>query len=224
MNARNYQFTETVIRVNEIRKTKTRHTAGHDYRMGNLKYPIIDWQAWWWQLYHMLVRLLSVAQKLVLTLFAFAKEQLVNLKRYLMIKEELLAEAFYETMDSFFVMGTVAEVILVPDLPSHQNFASSGQQLMHVSAAEPIRNVHAFSLTYGFSKNDIKANKSTRWTNDQQYEQLRYRQMKLLKSWVWKRWFSAAAGVLYLNNIMHAFLKIRLITAHPEIGADYLKC
>jgi hypothetical protein len=224
MKATHYHFSETALPVDEIRKTKTRNTAGQDYRMGNLKYPIIDWVAWWRQLYRVIVQLLSVARLLLQAFSAFILKQLLNLKHYLMMKEELLSEAFYEAMDSFFVMDTMAEVILVAEPLRHQNFASSGQRLMYFSASVPESNTHTFSLTNDFNKTIAKANKPARWTNDQQNNGLSHRQAKTSKLRFWKRWFNNATSAPYYNTIMHLFLKTRPITAHPEVGTDHLKC
>jgi hypothetical protein len=224
MNATHYHFSETVLSADEIRKTKIRHSTGQDCRISNLKYPIIDWVAWWRQLYRLNVQLLSAARMLLLSLFAFIIKQLINLKRYLMMKEELLAEAFYEAMDSFFVMDTIAEVILVAQPLGNQNFVSSGQRSIHVSVVAPESNTHTFSMIDDFSKSIAKANKPARWTNDPQHRELKGGQAKSLKQWFWKRWFNNAASAPYYNTIIHLFLKIRPITAHTEIGADYLKC
>ncbi|HZK09001.1 MAG TPA: hypothetical protein VFC92_12500 [Bacteroidales bacterium] len=224
MNARHYRFSGTALPVNEIRKRKNRDIARQDCGIGNLRYPIIDWVAFWRQLYRVLNQLLSAAGKLFAALFAFVMMQLVNLKRYLMMKEELLAEEFYEAMDSFFVMDTMAEHLLVIEPLHHQNSTSSGQRLIRFSVAAPEKNVHSFSLTDDFNKSAAKPNMPTHWTNENHLGEFRYRQTKSSKLWFWKRWFKNWAGVLYINDIMHLFLKIQPTAAHPKTIADCMNC
>lgn len=223
MNTRHYRFSETALPVNEIRKTKAKHPVAKGIRKGCLRQPEIDWQAWWRQAYRLLIQLLSAARRLFAALFAFANLQIINLKRFMMMKEELLAEAFYQAMDSFFVMGTVAEHRLLTEPVGHQNFASSGERALHVSVAARRSNAHYFGLTNGFNKNVAKATKSTRWTNENHHKKIKYQQGKFLKLLFWKKWINNATDVLYHLIIMH-LLKIQPKTAHPEIGAAYLKC
>lgn len=223
MNTRHHRFSETALPVNEIRKTKAKHPVAKGIRKGSLRQPDIDWQAWWRQAYRLLIQLLLAARRLFAALFAFANLQIINLKHFLMMKEELLAEAFYEAMDSFFVMGTEAEQRLLIEPVGQQSFASSGQRSMHVSVAGPDSNAYYFGLTNGFNKNIVKDYKSTRWVNENHYRKIKYQQQKFQKMRFWKKWFKKAAGVLYHNIIMH-LLKIQPQPAHPEIGADYLKC
>jgi hypothetical protein len=223
MNTLHYRFSETALPVNEIRKTKARHPLAKGIRKGCWRQPDIDWQAWWRQAYRLLFELISAAGRRFATLFAFAILQIVNLKRFLMIKEELLAEAFYEAMDSFFVMGTVAEHRLLTEPVGHQNFASSGERALHVSVAARRSNAHYFGLTNGFNKNVAEATKTTRWTNEIYNKKIKSRQGKFSKLLFWKKWINNATEGSYHNIIMH-LLKIQSKTAHLETGTAYLKC
>ncbi|NCA85408.1 MAG: hypothetical protein EOM83_07515 [Clostridia bacterium] len=224
MNATHYRFTEAALPVAEIRQTEARRMAGQSCRMGSLRHPVIDWQAWWRQLYRVLVQLLLVTRTILRSLFALAGEQLFNLKRYLMIKEELLAEAFYEAMDSFFVMDTEAEIHLITEPFNQQNFVTSGERFLHYAAATAGSFANIFSLSHDFNKNIAKANKSASWILKRNHDKIRSHEAKSPNIWFWKRWIGDATGLGYLNILMRRLWNFRQKPGHPEIGADCLKC
>jgi hypothetical protein len=224
MNATHYRFTEAAAPVAEFRKTEARRMAGQVYRMGSLRHPLIDWQAWWRQAYRVLIQLLLFTRTILFSMCAFADEQLYNLKRFLMIMEVIVAEEFYEAMDSFFVMGTVAEIQLVAEPLQENKFVTSGERFLRYATAISKSVVPIFSLSYDFNKNLAKSDKPTTSNKSRSHDKMRPHVAKSPNCLFWKRWIGEAKGVVNLVIILRRVLNFHPKSAPPGICTNCLRC